>query len=349
MTTTYTDLRVRDLMNAAIVPADIDALAALEIASGLYARAFAVANIDPQSPLTRPLTPSVMSLIGRELIRRGEILFYMQRRGDTLTLTPASHWNVTGNSTDPMEWLYFVDMPAPTGHRHVQVKGKDVLHFMYGVSPTQPWRGLGPLEFGKGTASLLAALEKSLLKEHRAPVANLLPIPDLSVATEEEDGENAEDETAESIKNAISSADGDAVLLPTTAGGWNQGAPERPGADWKPTRLGPAPDGNTVSLEKEIALQVLAACGCPIELVQSTSDGAQRESWRRFLHSSVSPLAVLVAEQIALKLDEPVKIGFSSLYAADTESRVRAFKSLVESGMATDKAAGISGLLALED
>ena len=50
------------------------ALGAVEVAAGLWARSFATADVEPQTPATRALTPSTLASIGRELAARGEYL-----------------------------------------------------------------------------------------------------------------------------------------------------------------------------------------------------------------------------------------------------------------------------------
>ena len=70
----YTDAVVRALLAHAAggVSADPSATAALEAAAGAYSRAFAVASVEPATPATRALTAEVLSLMARDLIRRGE-------------------------------------------------------------------------------------------------------------------------------------------------------------------------------------------------------------------------------------------------------------------------------------
>ena len=52
------------------------AVGALEAASELVSRAFATAVVESTAtPILRALTPSCLALIGRALIRRGEIVF----------------------------------------------------------------------------------------------------------------------------------------------------------------------------------------------------------------------------------------------------------------------------------
>ena len=72
----YTDAVVRALMAHAAggATADPSATAALEAAAGSYARAFAVADVEPRTPATRALTPALLSLMARDLIRRGEFV-----------------------------------------------------------------------------------------------------------------------------------------------------------------------------------------------------------------------------------------------------------------------------------
>ena len=57
------------------VPPSVEALGAVEAAAGLWSRAFSSAAVEPQTPATRVLTPSVLASIGRGLAVRGEAVF----------------------------------------------------------------------------------------------------------------------------------------------------------------------------------------------------------------------------------------------------------------------------------
>ena len=47
-------------------------------------------------------------------------------------------------------------------------------------------------------------------------------------------------------------------------------------------------------------MRLLAACGCPPSLVlEGADETAQRESLRRFLHTTISPVAQLCVEELA--------------------------------------------------
>ena len=64
----YTDAIVSLLQSrAGGVSADSGAIAALEIASGLWARGFASAEVSPE---IEAVSPSVLASIGRQLVRR---------------------------------------------------------------------------------------------------------------------------------------------------------------------------------------------------------------------------------------------------------------------------------------
>ena len=80
-------------------------------------------------------------------------------------------------------------------------------------------------------------------------------------------------------------------------------------------------------------LEVLAACGCPPGLFLEVDGTAQRESYRRLFSLTVEPLAGLLA----------------GLLAADLAGRARAFQSMVGAGMDLAKAAGLAGLMEVEN
>ena len=62
------------------------ATAALEAASGTVGRGFAAAEVDGPTFITRALTPSIMEMVGRSLIRIGEVVFLIDTMGGELKL-----------------------------------------------------------------------------------------------------------------------------------------------------------------------------------------------------------------------------------------------------------------------
>ena len=91
---------------------------------------------------------------------------------------------------------------------------------------------------------------------------------------------------------------------------------------------------------------VLAACGVPPTLVTPNSDGtAQRESYRRFLHTGLRPMARMLEAELRVKLDAPgLVLDLSPLAAADVAGRARAIKLMIEAGIDGEDAARETGV-----
>ena len=149
------------------------------------------------------------------------------------------------------------------------------------------------------------------------------------------------------LRTTIGALRGKAALVPTTSGGWGDAdeAPGRGAVDWAVRRLGASPGAPLVSLRDGAALAILAACGVPVELVNGGDGTALREAWRRFLHSTVQPLAGVLAVELTRKLDVDVGLSFDGLFASDLSGRARAFQSLVGGGMDVGRAAALAGLM----
>ena len=64
----------------------------------MWGRAFASATVDPSTPATMALTPSVLAAIGRGLAVRGEVVFELDVQGGAVELMQAASWKVMGGS-----------------------------------------------------------------------------------------------------------------------------------------------------------------------------------------------------------------------------------------------------------
>ena len=118
-----------------------------------------------------------------------------------------------------------------------------------------------------------------------------------------------------------------------------------PQHDYRPQRIGADPPASLATLRTDSAQAVLAACGVSADLFTHGDAAGQRESWRRFLHGSVQPLADLLAVELAGKLDTPgLRLTFDRLFASDISGRARAFQSLTGGGMDAARAAALAGL-----
>lgn len=330
------------------LPSDPLALGALEMAAGAYARAFAGAKITPDTPATRALTPAVRGLIGRDIIRRGESVHLIAVRGGAVRLFPASSWDVRG-SWEEEQWFYRLDLFGPSGNTTQFVPSAAVLHVRHSYDPSRPWLGLGPLQWASMTGTLAANLEQRLGQEAGGPVGHVIAVPQDPEDNEDEDGEEAG--ALADIRRDLSAAKGRTFLVETTAAGWGEGQAAAPQSDWQARRFGASPPETLAVLRSDAGQSVLALCGVPPSLFVPNSDGtAQRESWRRFAMGSLEPVAAIVAEEIGRKLDVPsLAFSFKNLWAHDLAGRAQGFKQMVTAGMDIERAAGLSGLVAMED
>lgn len=314
---------------------DASAIAAAEIAAGQWGRAFASAKVEPETPATAALTPDVLAIIGRSLVRSGEALFELAVRDGMLFLDPVGWWDVHGEP-DPRTWEYHLTLAGPTTTVMRRVGADRVIHPRYAVAPGEPWRGLSPLAVQSSTSGLAAILEQRLREEASGQVGNLIALPSTADST--------------SFETGIANLRGKTLLVPTTAGGWEAGPDAQPRRDWWPQRLGATPPDSLVNLRSDSTLQVLAACGVPVELVQRSDGTALRESWRQFLHGTVQPVGKMIARELGAKLDAPdLRLNFDDLMASDLSGRARAFQSMVNGGMDVPKAAQLSGLMEAEE
>ena len=123
------------------------------------------------------------------------------------------------------------------------------------------------------------------------------------------------------------------------------GASNAPRGDWEVKRIGADPPAAEVELLSVASREVYAACGVPPGLLMDGEGIGQRESYRRFLHATVVPIARIVQTELTAKLDGDVRLSFDSLFAGDLSGRARAFQSLVGGGMAVERAAALAGLM----
>ena len=348
--TGYTSLLTDSLVAAASgtdAPSGVGALGALEVCAGAWARAFAAARVEPQTPVTAALTPLVLSSIGRRLIRRGESCHVIAVDVDgVVRLHEASWWDVQGAPAGP--WTYQATLTGPSTTETRWVLDDGVAHVRYAFSELQPWRGIGPLSWAASTGRLASALERALADEAGGPVGSLLPIPESQREPTDDDGEG--DDPLAALRSDIAALRGSIAMLETQAGGWGDRG-GRPDSDWKPRRIGADPPEALAALRTGAALTVFGACGVPPSLVTMPADGTgQREAWRRFLHGSVAPVARLVEAELALKLDVPdLRLDFADLAAADMTGRARAWRSLVGPEATLDPATAARLVLGMPD
>ena len=307
------------------------ATAALEACAGTVGRGFSASEVSGPDSLTSALTPGVLALIGRSLIRLGEVVFLIDSTSGRLRLVPAETHDVEGGPF-PDEWEYRLTLCGPSRTiTYDYVPAASVLHFRYSVDTSTPWRGNGPLAVANLAGRLSAETVNALANESSGPVGRLLGIP--------VDGADA---TVGGLKADIANARGKMALLET--GDWgNAGGDARVGL--KSERFGAEPPASLVALVSVASQEVYSACGLNASLWGCSQAAAVREAWRLCLFGVLSPLGRLVEAELKDKLDDEVSLSWQELRASDLSGRARAFQSMVGGGMDISKAIAVAGLM----
>ena len=338
-TTGYTDGFIRALLATAEGTSGSDPSEswALECAANLYARAFSAAKLTGRH--TEKITPSMMSLIARNMIRRGSDIHIIETKGGSLSFVPVGSWDVCGGD-DPANWFYRTTLYGPDALNTRYVPAPGILHFRYSFDSARPWRGIGPLGWATDTGALAGNLERRLSEEAGSAVAHVVPIP-------QDGGSGEDDDPLAMLKADIAGAKGRTILTETTAAGWGEGRASAPQTDYKPQRLGAHPPDVLRGLRSDAGMSVLSACGVPVSLATDADGTSQRESWRRFIMGAVEPLLELVVEELERKLETRISFDLSNLMAHDVVGRSQAFQRMIQGGLSVDDALAKSGLMAI--
>ena len=328
----YTDTLIASLVSRAqgktlAVPS---ATAALEACAGTVGRGFSASEVAGPEALTRALTPGTLALIGRSLIRTGEVVFLIDTQAGKLRLIPAETHDVEGGPF-PDEWEYRLVVGGPSRTvTYDVVPAQSVLHFRYSVDPSTPWLGNSPLAVANLAGKLSAETVNALANESSGPVGRLLGIP--------VDGADA---TVEGLKSDIANARGKVALLET--GDWDNAGDAM--VNLKTSRFGAEPPTSMVELMSVASQEVYSACGLNAGLWGGSQAAAVREAWRLCLFGVLSPLGRLVESELQEKLEDTVSLSWQELRASDLSGRARAFQSMVGGGMAVDQAVAVAGLM----
>ena len=273
--------------------ASVQATAALEAAAGITGRSFAAADVDGPPMFTSAITPDLLEVTGRELIRRGELVCLIDT-SDGLALWPAQSYDVDG-PPDPRRWWYRVTIGGPSHTwTQINVPADGVLHFKYGVDPAQPWRGRSPLAIAYESGRLSSETVTALADESSGPRGHLLGIP-----------VDGMDPTVAGLRADLKNMGGKVALLETKDWG---GAPSGGEVMLKPERVGANPPASMVELAAHASAEVWAACGYNPAIFESGQAASLREANRLAL-GVVAALGKKVEAELRLKLD--MGIGLS--------------------------------------
>ena len=307
------------------------ATAALEACAGTVGRGFAASEVSGPDILTRALTPGILEMVGRSLIRIGQVVFLIDTMGGELKLLPTEAHDIEGGP-DPSTWTYRLTLNGPSRTlTHDDVPGQSVLHFRYAVDPARPWAGRGPVQVAALAGRLSAETVNALAAESSGPVGRLLGIP--------VDGQDA---TVEGLKADIKNAAGRVALLET--GDWgNAGGDAK--VDLKAERFGAEPPASLVELVDVSSREIYAACGFNAALWGGAQAASVREAWRLALFGVLSPLGKMVESELREKLDDEVSLSWQELRASDLQGRARSLQSLVGAGLPLPAAAKEAGIM----
>ena len=319
---------------------DPTASGALEMAAGVWARSFAAATVTPALPI---LSPTFLALVARNLARRGESVHMLDMRDGQLVALPVGTWDIRGD-VDESTWRYQCHRQGPSRTRTQFVGSEGVLHFRYATDPARPWEGISPLGWAANLGAIAGNTDLRLGEEASGAVSRLIPVP-------QDGGAGGDDDPLAGLKADIAAGRGRALMVETVATGWGEGKAAAPMSDWKQQRIGPDPAQGFCDLREKAAESVLAAHGISSALLMGRSDGTlMREAWRQLLHGTLRPVARIIGDEIAAKLDtQPPEFDFVALYASDLAGRAQAFQKLVAGGVAVDAALATTGLLGMDE
>ena len=299
------------------------ATAALEMCAGTVGRSFASAEASGRPGVVAALTPDCLELIGRSLVRQGEIVFLIDTTMGGLKLLPAQSHDIEGDP-DPDTWQYSVTLGGPSRtFTHDNVPATSVLHFRYASDPSRPWRGNSPLDIASLAGKLSSETVNALANESSGPVGSIFLTP--------RDGDEA---TMTSLRGDIGKARGQLLLM--ESGDWGDSGAQV--MDGQAKRFGATPPPGLVSLQSTATAEIISACGFNPSLFLTGPAAAIREAWRLALFGVVAPLGRKVAAELSAKLG-PVEIGWGELKASDLSGRARSFQSMVGGGMSVEDAA----------
>lgn len=311
------------------------ATAALEACAGVVSRAFAVAEVEGPSWARDALSPACLSMIGRALIRRGEILFAIDAEDGALKLWPAADHDIDGGY-DPDTWSYRLNLAGPSEQvTRGGLRSESVIFLRYSVDADRPWISRGPIQSAAIAGRLSAETMTALADELAGPRGYLLPLPN----TDGKDGSIA------GLKADLKTLSGTIATVESMSTSWGTGDRRTaPSAEWEPRRVGARPPDAIVNLAELATKEILSACGISPALFDPRAAAAAREAYRQLLFSVVAPLGKLVSAELSVKLEAPIVLKWAELRAADIMGRARAYQSLVGAGMDKARAETLSGL-----
>ena len=298
----YTQQALDSMYNAVSGAVVTGGVAAVEAVAGRVSRLMEVARVSGGPRAEQALTPTVLAMIGRNLIEWGESLhmlkYRMGPRGAEFYLCPAQHnWTVLGG-TDPEEWIVNATLTGAQTVYESSAPRAAWLHVIRDADPDYPWRGVSPLQRASVSSQLVRLAEDALVAEMKQPTKSLIPIPQ---------GGGVDTDT---LRSNIQNKSYQIAFPPTTSAGYGAGRSSAPLTDWKPHRLQPMPDKALVDLADRASSRVVAALGAhPAIMGGATGSGAiSLQAQRQFRTMLMQPIGRLIEENAWRVFGERIRI-----------------------------------------
>ena len=321
-------------------------LAAVSTAASMLGWALASATVEADGV---DISPQWLRDVGRDLITRGESLSRIVTGGDRLRLLRQSSWSWTHGTADPHSWVVQATETGPHETSTRDLPWSAVVRVEWATDPSSPWVGRPAADTASTTADLAVNVETALSREAAGDVGRILPVP--------AGGEGADSTTAagddqiidpmEGVRDDIASAKGRTLIVESTSNNYDLGG-KAPKDDWEPRRIGPDPAAGEVTLATDAHQRLLNALCVPLGLITDSDGTSQREGLRRWHMGVVVPISRLIAHELVVKLERPVKLRFDP-YALDMATRVGQVAKLAGlPGVDVATAAAVCGVEGLE-
>ena len=331
----YTDdLVAQAFANATEPQSAPGALAVVESCTSLISTPLMVASVTGYA-----ISGGTLLSMGRDLLRLGNSVWMIDLAPNgQVQLLRASAFEVAGRSSNPARWSYALEIETPSGQTVKRTSpAAGVIHIMGDTPPGRSWRGNAPWQSAGLTSSAMAEIERGVREESRLPSGRVWTAPDGASA----DQQLAMARTIGALKG------GKQVVGETVAKGLGQGALAAPRSDWTPVKVGQEHTLATVGMRESMQASIASAYGVPPLWFSPRATGtAVRESKRLSFLNATLPLSKAIADELSLKLDTPISIGWPNLanQSVDIHLRSRGVLSLVQAGVPSQDALIIAGL-----
>ena len=299
-------------------PVKTNTLAVVESCVGLIADPFLCA-----ATTGSPISPRTLYVAARDCLRLGNSVWAIATTGGSLSLQRAHKWKVYGDSMEPETWSYDLELKAPSGTIKKMLPSASVLHFRLAGDAGSDWIGKAPWEWAILTSDAMSEMERAIRDESRSIVGRVWIAPD-GVPQAQVDG------MARTLRMVKGGAN---VVSETTAAGFGQGKASAPQRDWMPTQVGADHKVGNVQMRSEVESSIASVYGVSPAWfsVNATAPSIQATKRMAYLGRTL-PLAKLMTEQIAEKIDESFAIFWRDVASqgVDVQLRARAAKDLME-------------------